>query len=171
MPNSPPTNLGLSFAGLNCLVVFPTHLNPNNFLLISLQISLLFMFTPALNCPCLDSFFSSRLVDMPTQIVFVALEDKKINLWVLSKGDGIQFKQNDVGGCDFLEKVMTTAFKDYVGRCIRIVYRTSRKPVEELTRNKESDISVQLSKGNKNSLRLLQCSIFAPLQNCYEAMK
>ena len=25
-------NLGLSFAGVNCLVVFPNHLNPNNFL-------------------------------------------------------------------------------------------------------------------------------------------
>ena len=35
--------------GVNCLVVFPTHLNPNNFLFISLQISRLFMFTPALS--------------------------------------------------------------------------------------------------------------------------
>ena len=32
-----PTSLGLSFEGVNCLVVFPTHLT-----------SLLFMFTPAL---------------------------------------------------------------------------------------------------------------------------
>ena len=42
-----PTNLGLSLGGVNCLVVFPTHLNPNNFLLILLQISLL------LSVPCL----------------------------------------------------------------------------------------------------------------------
>ena len=36
------TNLGLSFVGVNCLVVFSTHFNPNNFFLILLQISLLF---------------------------------------------------------------------------------------------------------------------------------
>ena len=30
-----PTNLGLSFGGINCLVVFPTHFNPNNSLLIN----------------------------------------------------------------------------------------------------------------------------------------
>ena len=44
-----PNSLELSVAGVNCLVVFPTHLNPNNFLLILLQISHLFMFTPALS--------------------------------------------------------------------------------------------------------------------------
>ena len=37
------TNLGLSFRGVNCTVVLPIHLNPNNYLLILLQISLLFM--------------------------------------------------------------------------------------------------------------------------------
>ena len=29
------SNLGLPFVGVNCLVVFPTHFNPNNFLLTS----------------------------------------------------------------------------------------------------------------------------------------
>ena len=45
-----PTNLGLSYGWgvVNCLVVFPTHFNPNNSLLILFQISLLFMFIPAL---------------------------------------------------------------------------------------------------------------------------
>ena len=33
---------------LVCLVVFPTHFNPNNSLSILLQFSLLFMFTPTL---------------------------------------------------------------------------------------------------------------------------
>ena len=51
-PNGPlPTRGYLFFGGwgvgkVNCLVVFPTHFNPNNPLLILLQISLLFMFTP-----------------------------------------------------------------------------------------------------------------------------
>ena len=34
--------------GVNSLVVFSTHFNPNNPVLISLQISLLFMSTPAI---------------------------------------------------------------------------------------------------------------------------
>ena len=44
-----PTNLRLSFGRINCLVVFPTHFNPNNSLLISLQISLLFWVTRELS--------------------------------------------------------------------------------------------------------------------------
>ena len=50
-----PTSWGSLFFGgggrgvVNCLVVFPTHFNPNNSLSILLQISLLFMWTPALN--------------------------------------------------------------------------------------------------------------------------
>ena len=48
-PNSPlPIQPELSFGVVNCLVVFSTHFNPNNSFLILLQISLLFMFTPAL---------------------------------------------------------------------------------------------------------------------------
>ena len=43
-----PFNLGLSFGAVKCLVVFPTRFNPNNSLLMILQISLLFTCTPAL---------------------------------------------------------------------------------------------------------------------------
>ena len=39
---------GAGGGGVNCLVVFPTHFNPNNFLLILLQISLLFRCTSRL---------------------------------------------------------------------------------------------------------------------------
>jgi len=106
---------------------------------------------------------SGRVFNVSTQIVFVALEKKKINIWVLSQGNGVQFKQNDAGGRDFLERVMTNAFKDCVCRCVRIEELTSRELTEELTRDKESDISVQLSKENKHSLRLLHCSIFCPI--------
>jgi len=111
----------------------------------------------------LKEIISSRVANVPIQIVYVALEDKKINLWVLSQGNGVQFRQNSVGGRDYLERVMTNAFKDGVGRCVRIKNRTSRKLAEEWTRENESDISVQLSKGNKISLRLLHCSIFCPV--------
>ena len=40
--------MGLFLEGVYCLVVFQTYFNPNNSLLIILQISLLFGFTPAL---------------------------------------------------------------------------------------------------------------------------
>ena len=121
-----------------------------------------------LKLPSSESFdfkeiMSSIVLDVSTQIVFVALEDKKTNLWVLSQGHGVQFRQTDMGGLDFLEEVMTNAFKHNLDRCVRIEDRKPRKPAEELTRDKESDISVQLSKGNKNSLRLLHCTIFCPI--------
>ena len=48
IPNSPLPTRGSLFWGVNCLVVFPIHFKPNNSLLISLQISLLFRCTPAL---------------------------------------------------------------------------------------------------------------------------
>ena len=51
-PNSPLPTWG-SLLGVNCLVVFPTHFNPDNSLLKLLQISLLSMFTPAL-ISCFD---------------------------------------------------------------------------------------------------------------------
>ena len=44
-----PYQVGALFWGLNCLVGFPTHFNPNNSLSILLQISPPFMFTPALS--------------------------------------------------------------------------------------------------------------------------
>ena len=43
-----PANLGLSFGGFNCLVLFPTHFNSNNSVFKLLQILPLFMFTPGL---------------------------------------------------------------------------------------------------------------------------
>ena len=111
----------------------------------------------------LKEIFSSRVVDVSTQIVFVALDDKKTNLWVLSQGNGVQFKQADMGGRDFLKEVITSAIKGNVGRCVKIEDRKPRKPAEELTRNEESDISAPLSKGNGNSLHLLHCCIFCPI--------
>ena len=44
VPHQPGALIGV----VNCLVVFPTHFHPNNSLLIILQISLLFMYIPAL---------------------------------------------------------------------------------------------------------------------------
>ena len=63
MPNS-TSNLGLSFAGVNCLVVFPTHLNPNNFLFYITS-----NFTPIHVYPCLKTghdhlhLFEDRFID------------------------------------------------------------------------------------------------------------
>ena len=47
-----PFFFGGGVVGVNSLVVFPAHFNRNNSLLILLQISLLFMCTPALRSSC-----------------------------------------------------------------------------------------------------------------------
>ena len=62
--NQCPTNLGLSFGGLNCLVVFPTHFNPSTSLLILLQISLLFMCTPALSMTWLEGCLRNMIAKL-----------------------------------------------------------------------------------------------------------
>ena len=62
--NQCPTNLGLSFGGLNCLVVFPTHFNPSNSLLILLQISLLFMCTPVLSMTWLEGCLRNMIAKL-----------------------------------------------------------------------------------------------------------
>ena len=111
----------------------------------------------------LKEIMSSKVLDVSTQIVFVALEGKKTNLWVLSQEHGVQFRQSDMGGLDFLKEVMTNAFNDNIGRCVRIEGRKPRRLIEELTDNNEPDISIQLSKGSKNWLRLLHCCIFFPI--------
>ena len=51
--------MGLSFGVVNCLVVFPTRLNPNKSPLILLQISLLFRYTPALMTDYYGAFSTS----------------------------------------------------------------------------------------------------------------
>ena len=55
-PNSSLPTWAISFGVVNCLVVFPTHFNPKNSLLILLQISLFFMFTPALKYLSYENF-------------------------------------------------------------------------------------------------------------------
>ena len=59
-----PTNQGLFFGGINCLVVFPTHFNPNNSFLhmILLQIRLLFMFTAALSIQVFDKVINVGII-------------------------------------------------------------------------------------------------------------
>ena len=54
-------------------------------------------------------------IDTSSQIVFVALENKKINLWVLCKGKDAQLRQIDVQGRDafsFLMGLTKAAFKE-----------------------------------------------------------
>ena len=50
-PQTVPYQPGALFWGVNCLVVFPAHFNPDNFLLLLLQISLPCRCTPALSGP------------------------------------------------------------------------------------------------------------------------
>ena len=61
-PNSPYQPGALLWGrGINCLVVFPTHFNPRNSLLILLQISLVFMCNPALKCTYPQNKFFAQI--------------------------------------------------------------------------------------------------------------
>ena len=53
--------------------------------------------------------------DVSQQIVFVALDRKKINLWVLGEGNDVQFKQKEIQDQDaaiFFKGLREKAFKE-----------------------------------------------------------
>ena len=101
------------------------------------------------------------IVSDTSQIVFVALHDKKINLWVLSKGKDAQFRQKDVQDKDafsFLMSLTKAAFKE--NKC----GRSLEKPRgDELQRTKASGQTEQSTCCKNNSLQLLYRSIFSPI--------
>ena len=84
-----PINLGLFSEGVNCLVVFPTHFNPNIFFLMLLQISLLLMFIPALrvflagNTVAMVTYYVTKMITCPLMVgqffytMIVASSDKE----------------------------------------------------------------------------------------------
>ena len=132
----------------------------------------------------LKEIIPSTVSDVSQQIVFVALEGNKINLWVLCKGFDAQFKQNELDVCHtacFLEALTKDAFKEnQLGRCVKCEDRSLEKLRDELkssddrsleklrdelTCTEESVETVQLSQGNNNSLHLLYSSIFHPIAN------
>ena len=87
IPNSPLPTWGSHLGGgggVNCLVVFPTYFNPNNSLLIILQISLLFRYTPTLsndpgkNCTI---FHCCAAISFPHVETVVFSDQELINWW------------------------------------------------------------------------------------------
>ena len=112
-----PNNPGLSFGVVNCLVVFPTHFNPNNFLLIILQILLLFTCTPALR-----AIFQVRTSSQGTylwrgdvmEVFFLALP-----LWGAYILRGLDIKGLIFGILRSILKFSSKSCEDYEEQCTR----------------------------------------------------
>ena len=99
--------------------------------------------------------------DTSSQVVFVALECKKINLWVLCKRQSNQFRQIDVPGRDafsFLMKLTKAAFKE--NKCGRSLEKLRG---EELQLTKASGQTEQSSCREIDSLQLFYRCIFRPI--------
>ncbi|XP_020613048.1 tetratricopeptide repeat protein 28-like [Orbicella faveolata] len=98
--------------------------------------------------------------DTCSQIVFVALEGKKINLWVLSKGKDAQFRQNDVPHRDafsFLTRLTKAAFKENkCGRSLELQRGDDLQPIKASCQTEQSCCQ-------NNSLQVLYRSIFSPI--------
>ena len=101
-----------------------------------------------------------------SQIIFVALQGKKICLWVLCKGN-VHFKENDVQGEDaagFLMSLIAASLEE--NQC-------GKRSLERLTCavrcNKESGQTQRSSHRETNSLHLLYRHIFGPIANLLKA--
>ena len=110
----------------------------------------------------LEKTLSSIVSEVSTQIVFVAISWNKINLWVLCKGNDVQFRQSDIKGCACCQ--LGTLVKDVfeengVGRCVKCEDRSLKNLQEESGKRVKSS-HVQR---NTNPLQLLFHLIFCPI--------
>ena len=99
--------------------------------------------------------------DRSSQVVFIALEGKKINLWVLCKRQGNQFRQNDVPAKDafsFLMRLTKAALKQ--NKCCGSL---EKQRGDEVQLSKASGRKEHSSCPDINYLHLLYRYIFSPI--------
>ena len=104
--------------------------------------------------------------DTCSQVVFVVLEGKNINLWVLCKKHGYQFRQNYVQDRDafsFLMSLTKAAFKE--NKCGRSLGKLRG---DELQLNKATGQTEPSSCREINSLQLFYRCIFSPIAKFLE---
>ena len=103
---------------------------------------------------------SDIVSDASSQVVFVALEGKKINLWVLSKGKDAQFRQKDLQNRDafnFLMSLTTAAHKENkCRRSLELQRGDDPQPTKASCQTEQSCCEM-------NSLQLFYCCIFSPI--------
>ena len=107
--------------------------------------------------------FSNLTGPTSTQTVFVALQGKTINLWVLCKGNNVQFRQNTVEERDavcFIERLRKSVLKEN-----QIRGRSLDKLREESPPSHSSDQTAQSTLATNSSLRVLYRSIFEPIRS------
>ena len=110
--------------------------------------------------------FSNVASSTSTQTVFVALEGKKINLWVFCKGSHVQFQQSTVEERDavcFLERLRKSVLKEN-----QIRGRSLDKLREESPTSHATDQTAQSTPATTSSLRLLYHSIFEPISSLFK---
>ena len=111
---------------------------------------------------------SDMLSDKTKQTVFVALEGKTINLWVLCKGRNVQFRQKKVEreeAVAFLERLRNDAFREIqTGVRVTCENRSLDEHINKLLSSNEIvQETVKASLSRKESLRLLHDCIIGPI--------
>ena len=110
--------------------------------------------------------FSNLASSTSTQTIFVALEGRKINLWVLCKGKNVQFQQNTVEERDascFLERLRKSVLQEN-----QIRGRSLDKLREESPPSHGTDVTAHSTSATTSSLRLLYRSIFEPISSLFK---
>ena len=104
--------------------------------------------------------------DTSSQVVFVALDGENINLWVLCKKQGIQFRQNcvpHISASSFLMSLLTDIFKE--NQCGRSLEKLRG---DELQLTKASGQTEPSSDRERPSLQHLYRYIFKPIRKFLE---
>ena len=113
--------------------------------------------------PGVEDSFSNLASSTSTQTVFVALQGKTINLWVLCKGSNVQFRQNTVEERDaayFIEGLRKRVLNEN-----QIRGRSVDKMREESPPSHATDQTSQSTPATTSSLRALYLSIFEPIRS------
>ena len=113
--------------------------------------------------PGVEETFSNLASSTSTQTVFVALQGKTINLWVLCKGSDVQFRQNLVEERDavsFIEWLRKSVLKEN-----QIRGRSLDKLREKSTPSHAAGQPAQSTLATTSSLRVLYRIIFEPIRS------
>ena len=119
--------------------------------------------SPPSETPGAGEVISGVVNCLSTKTVFVSLGHNRINLWTLSTGTNVHFRQtvvkNENAVC-FVERLRKSCLKEnhIRGRCLNELR-------EELPLRSESDEMGQSSHDTNNSLSLLYHSIFGPIES------
>ena len=119
-----------------------------------------------------EETLSDILSYIETKTAFVALENKTINFWALSKGNDVRFLQKEIeseekDAATFLQCTIESAFNENdIGIGVRCEDRSFEELRGDLPLNRESgQEKLESSHSENNSLRLLYDTVIDPIAN------